>query len=224
MKNKKGKDVLKKAFSEYDRIDFENLPDMETEVPDDEFFENELQKILQKRQRNSWKTFSKHAIGIAAAFMIFLGSLTVVADGIVVSWISEFYETHVKIYFEDDDVQKAPTTLETIYMPTYIPDGYILKQHLTEIEWAQSTWLNEFENRISLYQNILDNQITIDTENSNFQTLFVDDLKIAISFAQDKKSYFWNTNEYFFSLITSKDISDEEIILIIKSLQKYETP
>ncbi|MBE6664612.1 MAG: DUF4367 domain-containing protein [Ruminococcaceae bacterium] len=222
-----GRERLKEAFELSDQVYLEKHPPTEEEIVYSKEYLKYMSRLIRKMRspiRRFFITSGKRAVGIAAALMIFFGSVTVMAEGSVLHWVSEFYESYVKIYFEDDDVQKAPSTLETIYMPTYIPEGYILKQCLTETEWNQITWENELKKRIILYQTILDSQITIDNENSNFQTLFVDDLKIAISFAQDKKSYFWNTNEYFFSLITSKDISDEEIILIIKSIQKYETP
>ena len=228
MKNepqKNGKEILKDAFSEYDRMYCENFPETETEVPDHAFWERNLQKILKKRYCNVWKPFSKSAIGIAAAFMIFVGSVTVMAEGSVLHWVSEFYETYVKIYFEDDDVQKAPTSLETIYMPTYIPENYTTETVYRNPPFntiLQIQWTAENGDYISFNQAVLDGEKTLDTENAEYSEIYHNDILYLHIKKPDIQQYIWNTNEYYFRLVVPPHNTDIENWEIIDSIQPYE--
>ena len=116
-------------------------------------------------------------------------------------------------------MQKAPATIETIYMPTYIPEGYKLNQIISEREWVHTDWIDETNQKIFLHQELFNSQITIDNEHSDIQILYFDDLKILKGGLKNIKSYHWNTEEYIFSLLVPQNISDEEVFLIIKSLK-----
>ena len=54
------------------------------------------------------------------------------------------------------------------------------------------------------------------------QYIYVDDIKVVVTEKNKKRSLFWNTDEYAFSLDINVDVSEEEWITIIKSIVEKE--
>ncbi len=225
-KNQKGREILKKAFSEYNRKYCEEIAENQTEPPGEEILEFQLEQILNKTKNapsNPWQSFPKRIAGLAAAFLIFFSTATMLVKGEeIVSWVLDFYETNVKIHFQDDDVQKAPSTIETIYMPTYIPENYQLQffdkninNTSIQIRWEKST-----EDYIEFYQDTLDGEEIIDSQEANYSEIYHNNIKFISIKKYDLAQYVWHTEEYRFLLIIYPHESDEENFKIIDSIQK----
>ena len=212
-KQQNGKELLKKAFVELDREYVENFLEIEAEL----FAEIPKRKMRRRR-------LHKRIAVITAALLIAFSSVTVFAKGEeIVNWVLDFYETNVKIHFQDDDVQKAPATIETIYMPTYIPEGYELDPSYKSTDYtSRFRWKTENGDFIQFLQSNLDGEGGFDTENVEYSEIYHNELLIVCIKKRDVASYHWHTDEYYFNLTIYPHESDEENFKIIDSIQKYE--
>ena len=221
-----GRNRLKEALKLSDQVYLEKNSPTEEEIVYSEKYSKCMNRLLRRMQSPVRRFFIKPArrvAGIAVALMIFIGSLTVVAEGNVLHWFSEFYESHVKIYFEDDDIQKAPSTLETIYMPTYIPENYTTKTvyHNSLNTIFQIQWTAENGDYISFNQSILDGEETLDIEETEYCEVYHGEMTYLYIKKYGLIQYIWNTNEYMFNLTIDKNYSEEENWKIIDSIQPY---
>lgn len=213
-KQQNGKELLKKAFVELDREYVENFLEIEAEL----FAEIPKRKMRRRR-------LHKRIAVIAAALLIFFSTATMLVKGEdFTRWVLDFYETNVKIHFQDDDVQKAPATIETIYMPTYIPGNYQLQffdkninNTSIQIRWKKST-----EDYIEFYQDTFNGEEIIDTQDTNYSEIYHNNIKFISIKKYGFAQYVWHTEEYRFLLIIYPHESDEENFKIIDSIQKYE--
>ena len=226
--NQKEFEFLQKAFAEYQCKRNEKDSDVATETLSRDFFEFQLQEILKKSKRarpNPWKNLPRRAAALAAAFLLVFSAATFAVHGkALLNWVTEFYETNVKIYFTDEDVQKAPATIETFYMPTYIPEEYT-----SQTSYLNSTktlsmiqWTAENGNYIKFRQTTLEGEEGIDTEESGYSELCHNDTIFICIQKYGMVQYVWSTNGYRFLLSASQPEFDEEIWKIIDSIQKYE--
>jgi len=226
--NQKEFEFLQKAFAEYQCKRNEKDSDVATETPSRDFFEFQLQEILKKSKRarpNPWKNLPRRAAALAAAFLIVFSTAAFAVHGkALLNWVTEFYETNVKIYFTDEDVQKAPATIETFYMPTYIPDGYELDASYTSKSNRinRLRWKTEDGNYIQFRQSVLDGESGIDIESSGYSEFYHNDTLFIRINKHGTVEYVWHTNKYFFLLAVYPQECDEEIWKIIDSIEKNE--
>ena len=226
--NQKEFEFLQKAFAEYQSERNKEDFDIAKETPSRDFFEFQLQEIRKKSKNiypNPWKSLPRRVAILAAAFLIVFSTVTFAVHGeALLNWVTEFYETNVKIYFADEDVQKAPATIETFYMPTYIPEGYELDASYT----SKSNRINRFQwvtkngNYIQFRQTILDGESGIDTEDSAYAEIYHNDTLFLYINKHGTVQYVWHTNEYLFLLAVYPKETDEEIWKIIDSIEKNE--
>ena len=89
----------------------------------------------------------------------------------------------------------------------------------TLLIFSSTLWAKQNDEYIKFTQYILKNHSTIDTEDSDCTIIYIDDVKIAYFEKFEKKTYFWNTEEYAFSLTTTSSITNNDVIELIKSLK-----
>ena len=193
--------------------------------------EEGLQEIYRKAATRKKKNFLRRfhtawgrAACVAAAVLIaFTCSMTVSAVRTpVVNFLTNAYDQFTEIFFDDADIEKAPSTIETVYTLGYVPEGYVLNSESIEKEKVFFVWQNKNDCSIELRQNILDAKLTMDTEETELVSFNTGDLQILFKEKHGKKTYFWNTNEYQFCLhIIDTDISTEDGIELIRSVMKY---
>ena len=181
-----------------------------------------LVKSTRKPYRKLIDAPYKKALAACLALVIFAGafmSCKPIRDP-VIEFFTDVYEKFAEFFFDVEDKDTVPQVIEEVHTLTYVPDGYELVESpmLTGKDFELKTvWRNNEENEISLYQTLLVNKITLDTEDS-ISEIFSDEIQISI-ITKGKEIYaFWNTDEYAYSLIIC-DISRDEIIKIVKSLK-----
>ena len=196
----------------------------------DEQIAKELENIYKKANKNKQKpllwylnTTKKQAAAILIAIGLFCGlSIGVYA---VREPIVEFFlnvkEKFSEVFFNQEDIEKAPKTIETVYTLGYVPEGYeLIEENITKYT-VNYIWKNSDGMYINFSQYTLKNISAMDTEDSNCNTMYIDNIKVVYSEKFQTKNYFWNTDEYAFSLQITAPTTDDEDIKLIKSFTKY---
>ena len=221
-----GREVLEEALRRCCSVYCDQYPRYEGEIDLGNDYERHMNNLI-KRSKNPFSryfnTASRCVAGIAAAILIvFSCSMTVSAvREPVIEFFTNIYEKFVEIFFEEDDIAKAPDTIETVYTLGFIPDGYEISQFIIDELTTDMTWQNQHGDMIVLSQGVLSGSNTMDIEDTNYDIIEWNSKKIAYSEKFGIKHFFWNSVEYEFSLTVSSNISKEETLALIDSIQRY---
>lgn len=225
-KEQKGKEILKEALGDYELSFDEKYPPEEMDVVFSKKYQKMMNRMLSGKQKNhseflntSWKRVAAFIV----AFAMVLGcSMTVKAfREPVVGFFTNIYEKIIEIFFDDDDIAKAPSEIETVYTLGYVPEGYEMEvYYINEYRnFSRIVFSNE-ENEIELSQYTLDSKTGLDNENANYKCIYIDDMKVAMIEKYTQRCLYWNTDEYAFSLIVDTKVSEDECIAIIQSISE----
>lgn len=221
-----GREVLEEALRGCCSTYCDQYPRYEGEIDLGDDYENYMDNLI-RRSKNPFQryfnTVGRRVAEIAAAMLIAFGcSMTVKAvREPFVEFFANIYEKFVEIIFGEDDIAKAPDTIETVYTLGFIPDGYMVDRFYVDDYRTDMAWKNENGDRLALSQGILDGSFIMDTEEADYHIIEWNNKKIAYSEKYGRKYFFWNSEEYEFSLTMSSNISEEEALALIDSLKKY---
>ncbi len=221
-----GREVLEEALRGCCSTYCNQYPRYEGEINLGDDYENYMDSLIRRSKnpfRRYFNTAGGRVAGIAAAMLIaFSCSMTVKAvRETVVEFFTNIYEKFVEIIFGEDDIAKAPDTIETVYTLGFVPDGYAIDQFIIDDIMVDMAWKNENGDRLVLSQGVLTGSNILDTEESNCSIIERNGRMIAYSEKYGIKSFFWNSAEYEFSLTVSSNISEDEVFALIDSLKKY---
>ena len=221
-----GREVLEEALRGCCSTYCDQYPRIEGEIDLGNEYEKYVNNLI-KRSKNPFQryfnTVSRRVAGIAAAMLIAFGcSMTVKAvREPVVEFFANIYEKFVEVFFGEDDIAKAPDTIETVYTLGFIPDEYEVDRFIIDDSATSMLWRNAQGDMIVLSQGVLEGSFTVDVEKSDFDIIDWNGIRIAYTEKYGIKSFFWNSEEYEFSLTISSNISEEEALALIESLKKY---
>ena len=221
-----GKKKLVKALEKYERSFEEKYPQEDMEVEFSRQYEVYMEKLLSgkiPKRRKYLNTAGKRIAACVAAFMIIFGaSMTVKAfREPVVEFFTNIYEKIVEIFFDDDDIAKSPSKIETFYTLGYVPEGYEMESfEVNNGQTMAKTVFSNGEDEIDFHQLLLDGRTTLDNENTDYKYFYVDDIKVATIEKNDKKTFYLNSGEYLFGLIVDIDFPEETIFEIISSVME----
>ncbi len=117
----------------------ESLPDVYVEHTAD--FEQRLQAAL--RGENPYKkggVSSRVKIALIAAIITIL-AVAATACAPIIRYVIQKYEDRYAVTFPDDDEVKCRDTIETVYTPSYIPDGFEIIDQNRSDKNAYTVWL-----------------------------------------------------------------------------------
>ena len=160
-----------------------------------------------------------------ASILLMVGLVSVFSVGVyaarapIVQFLSKTYDKYIEFFFDQSDVEKSPSTIETVYTLGFVPEGYVEKEYHIDQNSVRITWLNSKDEKIFFEQNILDTNIMIDNEHINYEITYIGDTKIIYSSNSAARYYYWNSNEYCFYLEISNNITHDAAINLIQSLK-----
>jgi hypothetical protein len=225
--NNKGLNVLKEAFREINKWEYENLhlETLEEVIPSPAYIKR-MERLIQWQKRSCWKyvnSIGKRIAVIAVTIALTFGlSMSVSAvRKPVVEFFVNMYEKFVEFFYDDDVSAKAPSTIETVYTLGYVPEGYELESCSIENLGTRMIWTNDGEEQIVFSQGLICEYSLMDNENSDYRLLYVNDMSVAYIDKEKDKCYYWNTMEYRFSIRISDDISQAILEQLIESLTEY---
>lgn len=213
-------EALRKSFADYHR----QFPDSEEEIHLGKDYENYMDGLIRRSKNPTplhFRTAWGRAACVAAAVLIaFTCSMTVSAVRTpFVNFLTNAYDQFTEILFDDADIEKAPSTIETVYTLGYVPEGYVEKDCNTSAISVYIIWENEKGEQIVFEQRLLDNYITIDNENADYDLTFINDTKIIYMSDKANCYYYWNSNEYCFYLELPNAIAFDAALDLINSIK-----
>lgn len=219
-----GKKKLVKALEKYELSFEEKYPQEDMEVEFSKQYEVYMEKLLSgkiPKRRKYFNTVGKRiAACIAVIMLVFGGSMTVKAfREPVVEFFTNIYEKIVEIFFDDDDIAKSPSKIETFYTLGYVPEGYEMESfEVTKHNTTTKTVFVNGEDEIVFLQYVLDTKLTMDNEDSDYKYFYIDDIKVAMIEKDDRRFLYWYYKEYAFKLSIDIGYSEEEYCFIILSV------
>lgn len=134
--------------------------------------------------------------------------------------IIEWYDTHIKIGYDDNASPDRMNAIEDFYMPEYIPSGYKKTDEFTNPILAIHEWENEAGDIIVFRQSTVGNSdLIVDNEQGTLEHIEYNRYEIQFHMAEHSYQYIWNDGKYFFTITSSENLTQEEIIKIIEGLQ-----
>ena len=218
---------LKEAFREINQWVYENLHlDTLEEVIPSTRYRKRMERLIKRQKQLYWKcvnTVGKRVAVFAVAIaLIFALSMSVYAvREPVVEFFVNVYEKFVEFFYDEDDIAKAPDTIETVYSLGYVPEGYELENYEIGKYSTKFVFKNHNGDKISFSQNLMISLSCLDNENSNFEVLLINGKQVAYTQKANIMSYMWNANGYTFSLYLPREILQEDIVEIITNIMEY---
>lgn len=219
-------DILKKALLKVEQKElryFKNLPSENVELSAE--FENNIHKLAKKRKTFIWqatKTVPRRiAVVFIAAIITFCMMMSISAIRVpVINFFVNIYEEFISIFVEEEEGAHVPDSIETIALPTYMIDDYILDDSQNYGRDAETYWVNSYGDVIILYQEILEGemQATIDNENIDYQKETLNNVTIYYTINKGEYLLIWSNGGYLFTLMCLEDIPFNEIKMLISSI------
>lgn len=219
-------DILKKALFIAGRQEIEAykaLPD--EEVLFSKEFEEKVRAINKRRKSLFYKATKTVPRRIAVILIAAIIAITMVVSVSaicippVLSFLVDIHDTFINISFEGT-APDTPTNIEHMYVPSYIPDGYIEIESENYNKSATSIWMKDSD-MIILTQNTISEgtQISIDNEGVDYKTIWINTNKI---YYYNKDGYYymiWDDRGYIYTLTYPENIPLDEIRVLITSMK-----
>ena len=226
------REELREAFRQAQNIATEEL---ETGMPEtDEKMEGQDWQTLyeigqaQKEKKGIWKG-SRRSMRIAMVVTIVLvvGTASVFSSEAgrraMMQWFTEWGDKDDGFHFSGDsektDVQ-PPQEIETVYEPTWIPDGF----ELTEDEMVGGLdYFQEYMNGmhyIGFEQDTVNAGITIDSDGMLREEVMVNGYQGQLNSKEGKAILIWATGEYIFTV--GSDLGKEVVLKVAESVKAKE--
>ena len=212
--------------------EFSDIPDNEEEldVTFSPAFIARSETLIQNMQRKTWRyvntTMRRLAlIAIIAAFL----ATTVLAFPAIREAIIRFFlhdeGTHYEFSFGPEQAANAPDCIETVYAPSYVPDGYDKAFETINIATVAIGWCNSdnwwiYYNQAPMpddYEN--STRGGINAEGATTQSIGINGCEVIRIEDEEVVFYVWTNNEYMFTLMCEKTIPEEEMKKIFNSIQ-----
>ena len=183
-----------------------------------ERWERTVRELQVRRLRKKRKT-RVLAFIIAAVVAALAGCAWTYREKIADFWVTAF-DRYDKL--EIDDIgEDFPRTIEEVYIPTYVPEGYEQVYYQKDSLKIWSKWEKDGNYLIYMQSIISGNYNLLDSEKGEYVSKQLGDKIVFCHFYNGRQIVIW-IKGYEFRLASSKEIIDEELIKIINSVQKFE--
>ena len=169
------------------------------------------------------KTVSRRIILAFAAILItfcMLMSISAIRTP-VVNFFVNIYEAFTEFIGVSADSQ-LPEDIETICIPKYMEENEYTK---LDVEPKSKFFIYVWYKNgiyIEFRQSSLDNYLTLNSEESTYDTKYINDINIYYTTNNNRQVFLWTSYGYAFSLQCSKELRWEEIEKIILSVEPIE--
>lgn len=217
---------LKEAFKEINRREYENLhvDDAEEVVPSPDYLRRMRRLIREQKRTSRFPRAVRSRVAAIAIALVVIVTCSMTVSAIrepIVEFFTNIYERFVECFFCEDDMEEAPSTIETVYVLGTVPDGYVMDEMVVGDLGIQFTWINENGEKLILSQVVLNGYSTLDAEESSYRIAERNGKKIAYTEKHGIRNYFWNFDGYAFMLTASGALPEEDVLVLIDSLTQY---
>lgn len=213
--------------------EFSDIPNKEDEI-DVTFspaFVAKSEKLIRDTQRKSWQYVNTgmKRIALIAIFAALLATTALAFPAIreaIIRFFIHDEETHYEFSFDPEQAATAPDCIETVYVPTYIPDGYCEDSKVIATPAVCIIWYNsETDSWIDYEQLKMPDNLDstdwygINAENVTKERLYLNGYDILKIYDKDATTFIWTDNSYFYNLTCSNAVSQEEMQQIFCSIE-----
>ena len=208
-------EILKRAFIEAYERKFSNIPSDE-EIAKTHTFSKKFEARMRKLQKTAKRKyvyifnikFRRAAVIAACVLIMFTASLSIEAVRTpIFNFCVSVYEkfSSVFLFSGEDGELSAPTTLEVLYSPEYMPDDYILIEEIEDISMRVLIYSDTNGNEIEFQQNIISSRMIIDTEGVKTEEIFINANEGIFYSNKGVNNILWHDNQYSYILKGSID-------------------
>jgi len=187
-------------------------------------FKDEMERLIRAQRKPYYRYTNTRAkktvLALAATFILMITmvfSVSALREP-VVKFFVEVYERFSSVFFRE--TADIPTTLEQIYMPEYVPEGYTLDK-ASSIEMSKLViYLYPGTDGTVEYQQFLPDfaGFTINTEGIVHEDVFVGENEGVYYSNLGNQTILWTNDHYGFSL--SGPVPKEELLAMALSLRE----
>lgn len=204
--------VFQRALLDSTLEDFSKVPG-ENELPNDfsPQFEKSCKKLLGKSEsavvhhlsRTVRRAVLLAAILAASVFTVF--AVPEIRENILSAQISYEYS------FDPMLAASAPESVETVYLPAHIPQGFTLERKLIHEKWVTCLWRSDSDTYITFDQYPIPRgaENVLSSEDSPYEIIELDGYQV-FRIQSSAIKYYWTDNQYFYTLIFSPNIPEQE--------------
>ena len=152
---------------------------------------------------------------VISALVMISAARKPIADSLV-----RVYEKYIEFIIRGES-EDAPEIIEKVFNTLgYLPKGYY-RENVYETGFSvQTTWRNERNEKLILYQTLDSSVETMMGKEKDYQTLYLADVRIFFIEKSGRCFYFWNYRGYSFEFSGSSSIAEEEYMKMITNLLK----
>lgn len=199
-----------RAFLEAEALDNAKLKsEDEIEWEFSEKFENSMNKLIKKN--NTIKISTRRNIrkgllaAIVAIIVLFTGLMSVTATRTpFIEFVKKVFSQYNEITLSENSMSPVER-IETEYTLTDLPDDFEMTEYQKDDLVVMSKWENQTGEEIVLFQEILDPNLSIDTEH-NFQELNINGFEAYLMIAENNSVLSWTNGYYWFTLNVPNDL------------------
>lgn len=186
-------------------------------------FEQKMRKLLRRREASYWPLVSSVGRRVAMLVLAFLlaSSCLMSVEAIrvpVVHFFVEVYETFSRISFEGDEGAGAsPETIEELYLPSEIPEGFVLSESLQDSN-LRLYYFVDHEDFIEWGQYCKGGTHHVDTEGTRAEEITLNGVTYLYYSNKGIQNVIWEESGYVFSCAGT--LSRETLFMILQSAQK----
>ena len=225
-----GKNKLEEAIGRFESSYYDSFAEVSGEICHSERYRRKMKTLLNKNGASQDLAakggFKKRlAVILLASALLFAGVLGVSASkhsSAFTKWIEKTCERFTEIFFEQRDIDLAPLYIETLYLPTYIPDEYTLFDHNVNNFEARTVWENKSDEQILFLQMTMNSKTTLDHEDALYEMKEIDGIQYLVLTKNGKRCHYWSLGNYTYFMIVPEGLSKEESFAIIHSMETAE--
>ena len=199
-----------RAFLEAEALDNAKLKsENEIEWDFSTKFEKSMEKLIKKN--NTIKISTRRNIrkgllaAIVAIIVLFTGLMSVTATRTpFIEFVKKVFSQYNEITLSENSMSPVER-IETEYTLTDLPDDFEMTEYQKDDLVVMSKWENQTGEEIVLFQEILDPNLSIDTEH-NFQELNINGFEAYLMIAENNSVLSWTNGYYWFTLNVPNDL------------------
>ncbi|MBQ7352395.1 MAG: hypothetical protein IJW54_00140 [Clostridia bacterium] len=192
-------------------------------VVSDESFKERIKESINTNSPASKSRPKRVLVALVAAVIICFSIMFSVSGQIrnaIINFFVEVYDTFYSLLIQNEESVYTPSTIETIYKPSYLSSNGYIEIYTTSTELNQFTIWSKDNVIVDLSQHTIDeNDITLDSENVSYQTAYVGSYTVYYSLKNNIYYLKWISHGYSFSLSCDDTLSWNEMEQIILSLE-----
>ena len=219
--DKNGNELLKQAISEGLSLRFQDEIDGCTEEIVCSRRHKRAMAAILRGDKADGKLLSpklRKIIAILVAALLVLASCAVVYKIGVRDIVESVKEFFIGLTYSEDEPEGS--TIDEVYELTYIPEGYVLEKRNITNTVARTVFSDLYDNKIFFEQRTVDNtNFFVDSDDGFSLILENNGYKIYYRNSNNLHHYTWNNGKEAFKISANNEITEDELILIIKGMK-----